>query len=58
MKKEEKARRLLETAKMRRAIWEAAWLKAHPRTGVHPRPMPQLTDDQIRDELKGIVRGL
>jgi hypothetical protein len=52
---EEKARRVLEIAAYRRALYEALWSRVHRDDG---RRMPLLSDAQIRRRLRKIVRGL
>ena len=52
---EEKARRVLEIAAYRRALYETLWSRVHRDDG---RPVPTLSDAQIRRRLREIVRGL
>ena len=61
---EEKARKVLERATMRRALWELLWERVHPclDTG-DGRPTvckskPRMSDGRVREELRRIVRGL
>ena len=61
---EQKARMVLDRSKMRRALWEIIWERAHPRPKsvddrlVQAEPMPHLPDDVIKRRLKDILRRL
>ena len=61
---EELAAKVLEKAAMRRALFELIWERAHPKPKsvddrpVRSEPMPRLSDDQIRKELKDLLKGL
>jgi hypothetical protein len=52
---ENEARRVLEIAAYRRALYEALWSRVHRDDG---RLVPTLSDAQIRRRLREIVRGL
>lgn len=52
---ENEARGVLEIAAYRRALYEALWSRVHRDDG---RPVPTLSDAQIRRRLREIVRGL
>lgn len=50
------ARRRLEHASMRRALYEVVWTFAHPPKGnVRARPCPPLSDKEIKAWLKGLI---
>lgn len=52
----------VEDMQMRRALYELAWERAHPKFGgFPPKPCPRLSDEAIQEELKrilGIKMGL
>ncbi len=55
--------RASEHAKMRRALYQLIWEQANQAKPsrdysdkiIPPRPMPSMTDEQIKDELKAIL---
>lgn len=55
MDKVQKARRLINDARMRRGLAEFLWQFREEDKGVTPQPFPMMGDDQIKDELKRIL---
>jgi len=48
----------LELVARRCALWKLVWREVHKdeKLKPHPRPMPVLSNDQIRDDLRKLVR--
>lgn len=52
----EAARREIEKAALRRAIFEAAWERAHPAgENIPAQPCPSLSDNEIRRRLHDLL---
>jgi len=56
MNKVQEARRLLNDARMRRGLMEFLWQFREEDKGVTSQPFPMIGDDQIKDELRRILR--
>ena len=54
----EAAKKRLEHAAMRKALYEVIWIVAHPPgENTRARPCPQLSDEDIKARLKELING-